>query len=66
MICNRLDYLTEGYRQLYDPKLYPKLDFNLTATSAKVVANTMEEMFQNGEIDQSFKDFLLVLVCRTP
>ena len=34
---------------------------------ASVVANTVEDMtFQNGEIDQSVKDFFLELVGRTP
>ena len=66
VIWDRLNYLREGYRQLSDAKFYRKLDNNPMQSFDGVVANTVEDMFQNGEIDQSVTDILLELVCRTP
>ena len=66
VIWDRLDYLREGYRQLSDPKFYQTLDHNPTQSFSRLVSNTIEDMFQNGEIDNSVKDFLLEAICRTP
>ena len=64
-ILNRLDYLKEGYRQLSDNRFYRKLDSNPTETFRKEIQNTIEDMFQNGEIDLSVKQYLTDLSCRT-
>ena len=60
VIWDRLGYLREGYRQLSDQKFYRKLDHNHTKSFSRVVANRVEDMFQNGE------DVLLEPICRTP
>ena len=66
VVWDRTDYLKEGYRQLSDNKFYKKLDFNPTNNFCKDISNFIEDMFQNGEIDQTVKDYLLAPVCRTP
>lgn len=66
VIGDRLDYIRKGYGELSDPKFYCKLDHNPTQSFAGVVANTVDDMFQNVEINQSLTDFLLGLVSRTP
>ena len=66
VIQNRIDYLKEGYRQLSDTKFYQKLDHNPTAQYKREVNQQVEEMYQNGEIDQTVRDYLLVSTCRTP
>ena len=66
VIWDRIDYLREGYRQLSYPLFYVQLDHNHTQSFAWQVSNAVEDMFQNGELDQSVKDCLLDLVCRTP
>ena len=66
VIWDRLDYLREGYRQLSHPLFYKTLALNHMQSFGKKVSNTVEDLFQNGEIYQSVKDFLLEPVCRTP
>ena len=66
VIWDRLDYVREGYRQLSDPLFYVKLDHNPAQSFARQVSNAVEDMFQNGELDQSVKDFLLEPVFWTP
>ena len=66
VIQNRLDYLKEGYRQLSDPKFYQKLDHNPTAKYKAEVNTMVEDLYQNGEIDITVRDYLTVTACRTP
>ena len=66
VLMNRLDYLKEGYRQLGDTKFYQKLDHNPTQQYMRDVNNQIEDMYQNGEIDETVKDYLLVTTFRTP
>ena len=66
VLMNRLDYLKEAYRQLGDPNFYQKLDHNPTKEYMKDVNNQVEDMYQNGEIDETVKDYLMVKTLRTP
>ena len=66
VLWGRDQYLSEGYRQLSDSKFYQKLDHHPTKLFSQEVANTVEDLFQNGEIDDTVKEFLLQPVCTTP
>ena len=66
VIMNRLDYLREGYRQLSDTKYYIRLDNEPTADFRKEVAGFVEDMYQNGEIDESVQKYLMYDTYRTP
>jgi hypothetical protein len=60
LVClNRLDYLREGYKQLSDTAFYQKQEFDLTDTFKREISNFVEDMFQNGEIDETVKKYLL-------
>ena len=65
VVMNREDYLKEGYRQLTDRKFYHILDHDPTETYRSEIANTLEDMFQNGEIDKSTQTYLSDVTCRT-
>jgi hypothetical protein len=65
VIMDRLDYLKEGYRQLSDPHFYRKLDHNPTEEFRKQVQNQVEDMFQNGDIDETVKKHLTDTTCKT-
>ena len=66
VVMNRLDYLKEGYRQLSDTKYYIRLDNEPSADFRKEVAGFVEDMFQNGEIDESVQKYLMHDTYRTP
>ena len=54
IVClNRLDYLKEGYKQLSDIRFYQKQDVDLTPKFQKDISNFVEDMFQNGEVDET-------------
>jgi hypothetical protein len=65
VIMDRLDYLREGYKQLANTQFYTKLDQNPTEKHRIEVQNIVEDMFQNGEIDKSLKDYLTDTTGRT-
>ena len=63
---DRLDYLREGFRQLSDIKYYTRLDREPTSLFRKEVADFVEDMYQNGEIDESVQKYLMHDTHRTP
>ncbi len=65
VILNRQDYLKEGYKQLQNVKFYKYLENDLTEIHIKSIANYLEDMYQNGEIDDRTKDYLLSCPGRT-
>ena len=58
-------YLKEGYRQLSDPDFYRKIPTDLTEIHRVRVNKFVEDMFQNGEIHENVKKYLLDISCRT-
>ena len=65
VIQNRKDYLMEGYKQLSNTDFYQKLDHNPTELYRVEIQNFIEDMYQNGEIDETVKDYLTDHKCRT-
>jgi hypothetical protein len=60
LVClNRIDYLKEGYRHLSDSAFYQKQEIDLTETFNREISFCIEDMFQNGEIDEATKKYLL-------
>ena len=49
VVMNRLDYLTEGYKQLGDENYYRLVDEDLTHKHMNEVRNQMEDLYQNRE-----------------
>ena len=66
VIMDRLDYLKEGYRQLSDTKFYRRLEHEPTSDFRKEVAGFVEDMYQNGEIDETVQKYLMYDTHRTP
>ena len=66
VLLNRRDYLSECYRQFTDTTYYTKLDHNPTDQYRSDVLNQVEDMYQNGDIDSTVKDYLQDCKCRTP
>ena len=50
---NRSDYLNEGYKQLEDEQFYRRVDEALTHMHINEVMNQVEDLYQNGEIDEN-------------
>ena len=65
VIQNRSDYLKEGYNQLSNHDFYLELDRDLTEEHRVTVQNKIEDMFQNGEIDVTVKEYLTDIHCKT-
>ena len=66
LVCqNRIDYLKEGYRQISDTAFYQKQEVDLTDSFQREISNFVEDMFQNGEIDETVKKYLLYDTSRT-
>ena len=65
VIMDRIKYLKEGYRQLSDRKFYQKLDHCPTETYRREIQGIVEDMYQNGEIDETVKHYLTDNTCRT-
>ena len=65
VILNRSDYLKEGFRQLSNTEFYTQLDHNPTDQYRTQVQNAIEDMYQNGEIDETVKDYLTDHQCKT-
>ena len=59
VILDRATYLNEGYTQLSDTSYYEKLDEDPTQLFYKQVRDAVEDMYQNGEIDESVKFYLI-------
>ena len=66
VIMDRLDYLKEGYRQLSDTNYYTRLQNNPTDDFRKEIEGFVEDMYQNGEIDESVQKYLMHDTYRTP
>ena len=66
VILNRSDYLIEGYKQLSNDDFYLELDTDPTESNRKLIQDTIEDLFQNGEIDISVKEYLTDKHCKTP
>ena len=62
---NRSDYLKEGYKQLTDPKFYKHVEEDLSKQHMNEIALRIESMFQDGEIDETVKLYLIGKTCRT-
>jgi hypothetical protein len=58
VVMDRIEYLTEGYRQLSDLNYYKELDTDPTEQYRIEVQNAVEDLYQNGEIDETVKHFL--------
>ena len=65
VILSRSDYLREGFNQLSQTEYYQLLDTDITETHRTIVQNAIEDMFQNGEIDETVKAYLTDKHCRT-
>ena len=65
VVMNREDYLREGYKQLGDTKFYLQVEEDLTDKHVKEVRNAIEDMYQNGDIDESVRFHLLDTSCKT-
>ncbi len=65
VLLNRSDYLKEGFKQLENQKFYKHMDLDLTDTHVNTISNALEDMYQNGEIDDKTKDYLLSCPGRT-
>ena len=48
------------------PSSIKKIDHNPTNDYIRDVNNQIEDMYQNGEIDETVKDYLMVTTHRTP
>ena len=59
VIMNRSDYLREGYKLLTDTKFYRHVDEDLSKIHMNEIALRVKSMFQDGEIDESVKDYLI-------
>ena len=59
VVLDRETYLREGYKQLSDTAYYQKLDYDPTTEYSKQVHDTVEDMYQNGEIDETVKLYLI-------
>ena len=58
VILNRLDYIKEGYQQVNDSKFNRPCDVELTEQHCREVQNTLEVMYQNGDIEVRVKLYL--------
>ncbi len=65
VILNRIDYLKEGFKQLNNEKFYSHQKTDLTDKHISLISNAIEDMYQNGEIDDYTKDYLLSCPGRT-
>ena len=65
VLWSRQLYLEEGYRQLADASFYKKLVSDPTDSFRIKVQNFIEDLFQNGEIKETVKQYLTDLSCRT-
>ena len=59
VILDRLDYLREGYKQLSDTNFYRHLEEDLTSEHVREISLAVEQMFQDFEIDESVKYYLI-------
>ena len=59
VVLNRLDYLREGYKQLGDLKYYKQVEIDLTEKHVREVNNLIEDMYQDSEIEEDTRAFLL-------
>jgi len=59
VVMNRLDYLREGYKQLSDSRFYRYMEEDLTQKHTKEVNDLVEDTYQNDEIDETVKDYLI-------
>ena len=59
VVMDRSMYLTEAYKQLSDTAYYEKLDYDPTTDFSKQVHDAVEDMYQDGGIDESVRDYLL-------
>ena len=62
----RDQYLTEGLRQLSDPKFYKKLDTDPTQQHMQEINDFLFSMLNNSEIDITVYNYLYNKDCRTP
>ena len=66
VILNRTDYLREGYKQLSNTEFYLPVPDDLTESHRRTVQNKIEDMYQDGDIDETVKDYLTDKHCTTP
>ena len=66
VILNRKDYLLEGFTQLANREFYQEIPDDLTENHRVIIQNQIEDLYQNGEIDITVKEYLTDVHCRTP
>ena len=59
VIMDRKDYLLEGYKQLSDRTFYMRVKEDLTTKHVKEINDLIEDTYQNTEIDESVRDYLM-------
>ena len=57
-VMSTKDYIAEGYRQLYNPKSYLELDYDMTTDTAKMISDVVSEMYLSKEIDKALTSYL--------
>ena len=65
VLLNREDYLTEGLRQLSDPKFYREIPVDLSNDHMEAISREVNRMHESKEISQKVKDYLLDFPMRT-
>ena len=65
VVLNRAEYISEGYKQLSDPKFYKKIDTDLTITHMQRVQSYINTMYANGEISDQVSAYLTDRECKT-
>jgi hypothetical protein len=65
VILNTIDYLTECFKQLSDPKFYTHVPFDLTTKHEAVVNRTVQSLFSAKIIDLRMKKYLWAQYSRT-
>ena len=58
LILDRISYLKEGFKQLQNTKFYQHQELDLTSKHIEEINNVLEDMYQNGEIDDRTKAYL--------
>jgi peptide-methionine (R)-S-oxide reductase len=66
VIQNRDDYITEGLRQLSDPKFYKQMSEDLTLTHNETVMITIQRLVNKNELAEETGDYLYIKAPRTP
>jgi hypothetical protein len=66
VLWGREDYLREGYKQLSDLTSYKRMEEDLTEKHRIEVQKVVEDMYQEGDIDETVKKYLTDIKSKTP